>query len=366
MQTRPYQVLLFYDGYELRAVDGLVCRLQEDMRRAVRFSYKTLRRQQIRTGVYTSFVMLCQALKHAGCRVRINDFAAARRAHNSPIGVTGYCSIIEKVSELSNPRLLGAGLFSSPLDLPNVFDDPRNALYLQTCEWGEAVFRPWFGDRQRNWFGGFDVARFPDAKMFRKTIDVLIYDKIYHDREKYYELTIGRFKRLLDRQGLRHATIRYGCYNNNDYHRLLRSSRCMAFFSHSETQGMAYQECLAMNVPVFAWDEGFWLDPAGAKVSDQRIPSTSVPYFDGRCGLRFSIESMEANWRYFFSALERYSPRSFVAMELTLDKSAGLYLDAYAEVAATRGAMRSTSAMPERTSTAAVKRQGSAPSAGTI
>ena len=33
-------------------------------------------------------------------------------------------------------------------------------------------------------------------------------------------------------------------------HWLLKSSRCMAFFAHSETQGMAYQQCLAMNVPI--------------------------------------------------------------------------------------------------------------------
>ena len=79
-----------------------------------------------------------------------------------------------------------------------------------------------------------------------------------------------------------------------------------------------------MNVPIFAWDEGFWPNPAAAKISNRPIPCTSVPFFDERCGLRFTIASMEANWPQFLSALEQYAPRSFVATELTLDKSARL------------------------------------------
>src|SRR5262249_35090304 len=115
---------------------------------------------------------------------------------------------------------------------------------------------------------------------------------------------------------------------------ILKSSQCMAFFAQSETQGMAYQQCLAMNVPIFAWDEGFWPNPDAAGVSSQPIPCTSVPFFDDRCGLRFTIASMAENWPHFFTALEQYTPRNFVASELTLDKSARLYLDAYAEVRA--------------------------------
>jgi len=334
MHPRQSEVLLFYDGFELRAVDGFGRLLQEDIRRAARFVYKTVRRRQTRTGFYTWFLMLCQALKRAGCQVRINDFAAAQRNPDRPIGAAGYSSIIDRLASLPNPRLLGPGLFSSPVDIPTVFDDPRNVLYLQTCAWGEDMFRPWFGNRQRNWFGGFDVSTFTDAKAFPKSIDVLIYDKIYFNHDRLYEQTIGPFQRLLDQQGLRHATIRYGYYNNNDYQRILKSSRCMAFFAQSETQGMAYQQCLAMNVPIFAWDEGFWPNPAAAEISSQPIPCTSVPFFDERCGRRFTIASMEEDWLHFFTALERYTPRSFVASELTLDKSARLYLDAYAEVRA--------------------------------
>ncbi|MCB1549079.1 MAG: glycosyltransferase [Hyphomicrobiaceae bacterium] len=331
--SRP-EILLFYDGFELRAVDGFSRVAREQARRAARFVYKTARRGQTKTGFYTAFAMLRTCLEQAGCRVKVNDFAAARRSPATPIGVLGYSSVLEKLDGLPNPRLLGPGLFSSPLECPDLFSDPRNVLYLQSSEWVEALFAPWFTNRQRRWFAGLDLDRIPANDGTPKPIDVLIYDKIYFDRDAVYDRTIGKFRDLLDRHNLCHTTIRYGQYYRPDYLRSLRSSRCMAFFSHSETQGIAYQECLAMNVPVFAWDEGVWPNPMARQISDQPIPSTSVPYFDERCGRRFTMASMEADWARFLAMLPQFSPRRFVSSELSAAKSARLYLHAYSEVGA--------------------------------
>ena len=333
MTSRPREVWLFYDGYERRAVDGTAARLREDARRTARFAYKTFRRRQTSTGFYTWFLMLCDALERSDVRIRINDFDAARHSPEQVIGVAGYKSIFPKIESLSNPRLLGPGLYGTPLEHPDVFNDPRNALYLQTCAWNEEMFRPWFGDRQRKWFGGFDVSRFRDTRNNPKTIDVLIYDKIIFDRDRFYGPSIERFRQRLDVEGLSHKTVRYGQYHNDDYERALRSSRCMAFFAHSETQGMAYQQCLAMNVPIFAWDEGYWPNPAAQDISDKPIRSTSVPYFDSRCGRTFTIASMDEEWPSFCDELSRigFAPRDFVRDKLTLNESAELYLDAYGE-----------------------------------
>ena len=49
----------------------------------------------------------------------------------------------------------------------------------------------------------------------------------------------------------------------------------------------AYQEALASNLPVLAWDQGEWLDPARPRYSDAPVAATSVPYFSEACGLRF-------------------------------------------------------------------------------
>ena len=63
----------------------------------------------------------------------------------------------------------------------------------------------------------------------------------------------------------------------------------MVFLCERETQGMAYQEALASNVPVLAWDNGYWLDPRDGSSWDKpwcRRPP--VPQFSDECGLRFT------------------------------------------------------------------------------
>jgi hypothetical protein len=111
----------------------------------------------------------------------------------------------------------------------------------------------------------------------------------------------------------------------------------MAFFAHSETQGMAYQECLAMNVPVFAWDEGTWPDPIAAKLGSGAVACTSVPYFSSECGMTFTAANMAARWEEFRGRIPLFRPRDYVARHLTLADSAAAYLAAYAHAQATAG-----------------------------
>lgn len=324
-------VLLFYDGFELKAEPGLFGGVYGQARRLARLAYKTARRQQPRTGFYTWFLMLRRALVRAGCEVRINDFAAAARAPDHPIGAAGYPSVLAKIDGLPNPRLIGPGLYASPLENPGLFDDARNRLMLHTCDWAAAMFEPYQKGRIRPWFGGFDISDFPDARAARKRWDVLIYDKIYFDRDALFAAAIAPFVQMLEAGGLTYTVLRYGAHHHSDYMDAVRASRCMAFFAHSETQGMAYQECLASNVPVFAWDEGIWPSPLAAELGRGPIPCTSTPYFDERCGVRFKLADMADAWARFHRDIDAFEPRRYVAEALTLEKSAALYLAAYRE-----------------------------------
>ncbi len=330
---RP-EVLLFYDGYERRAQPGALGGAQSQARRFARLAYRTALRKQPRTGFYTWFLMLVRALHDADVRVRVNDFAAARRNPAAPIGAAGYPSVFDKIADLPNPRLIGPGVFTTPLEFPNLFEDQRNKLTLFTCDWHAGIFRPWYGDHIRPWFGGFDVNAFADARGAEKQFDVLIYDKIYFDRDRAYAETIAPFIEMLTARGLSYKVLRYGAHHYSDYLRAIRASRCMAFFAHQETQGMAYQECLASNLPIFAWNEGVWLDPNAAKLGLGTIACTSVPYFDERCGVTFTAATMRERWDPFYADLARYEPRAFVADRLSLAESAKLYLNAYREAGA--------------------------------
>src|SRR5262249_50861208 len=161
-----------------------------------RLALRTLRRQQPRTGFYTWFLMLRRALAHAGADVRVNDFATAQSRPQHPIGAAGVLTVLDHLHALPNPPLIGPRGFSSPLEKPGLYNDPRNRLTLFTCDWQAAIYRPAHGDRIRPWFGGYDVSTFADAKHAPKAQDVLIYDKIYFNRDVCLTRTITPFVKM--------------------------------------------------------------------------------------------------------------------------------------------------------------------------
>jgi glycosyltransferase involved in cell wall biosynthesis len=111
----------------------------------------------------------------------------------------------------------------------------------------------------------------------------------------------------------------------------------MIFLSESESQGLAYQECLAANVPVLAWDVGKFLNPTGTAEQPQYVPATSVPYFDERCGLRFAGPSDFADQLDRFLDRLRgcgFAPRDYVLEHLTLEKCARHFIDIFQQVGA--------------------------------
>lgn len=80
-----------------------------------------------------------------------------------------------------------------------------------------------------------------------------------------------------------------------------------------------------MNVPVYAWDQGFWLDPNRFLWHTPVVKATSIPFFDSRCGLSFSgITEFEQNLPTFWTGVTegKYNPRAYILETLTLKQSA--------------------------------------------
>jgi glycosyltransferase involved in cell wall biosynthesis len=111
---------------------------------------------------------------------------------------------------------------------------------------------------------------------------------------------------------------------------MLRRSRAMLFLCEHETQGLAYQEALASNVPVLAWDNGFWLDPLWRRVGERMIPASSVPFFSAQCGERFAdLDGFEPALRRFLARLPEMQPRTYVTEHLSMRQSAQIYAREY-------------------------------------
>lgn len=322
-------ILLFYDGTERPAWDGSLGALMSQGRRGLRFAYRTLRRKQVRTGFYTAFLALEGSLRKAGAEVRVNDFATARRRPELPIGVAGYVSVLGRTAPLANRRVFGPGDFGGPPESAEVARDDRYVVLTQPCAWFADLYRPYVGDKIASWFVGIDTERLRPDPAVEKDLDVLIYDKIRWDREIHEPGILARTTALLKSRGLSFASVRYGHHHHSEFYGLAHRAKAMIFLCEHETQGLAYQEAMAMGVPVLAWDEGALIDPYLKTFWTPEVKVTSVPYFDERCGARFTEANLETVFPDFWERLPTLQPRAYVEERLSMAESARRYLQHY-------------------------------------
>ena len=75
---------------------------------------------------------------------------------------------------------------------------------------------------------------------------------------------------------------------------------------------------MSMGVPIIAWDIKEWLDQGEA----YRVPATSIPYWDERCGeVFFNIDELEETFSKFYATIDEYDPKAFVKDNLSFECS---------------------------------------------
>lgn len=226
--------------------------------------------------------------------------------------------------------------FPYPAEIPELFKDYNIKKYLQHSNWTlnlakssgmyeDSIFGLWpAGINTEQWTS--------EIKLNEKKTDVLIYNKIYWETEKTNEEILKPIKNFLEENGYSYCEIKYGKYNQEVYLDKLKQSKAMIFLSAHESQGLAYQECLSCNVPVIAWDQGYWLDPVRFKYNKPIVKATSVPYFDERCGMKFKdLNEFISIFGEFFEStlLNKYAPREYILENLSIEKSTEKMLNIY-------------------------------------
>jgi Glycosyl transferases group 1 len=318
-------ILLFYKEFE----KDKFFKYDRYLKRVVRPVYDLTHTRQKKTGFGVSFELLKKALEKQGWVVRINDYAVARRHPEYPVGLVGFPTVLEGWN-LPNPAILGPSLFDHPMLAPRLMEDPRFRIYLVLAQWMYDMFRPIYGDACVRWYAGIDTDEWVDTRSCAKDVDFLVYDKIRWNHER---LAVELLQPVLDalaRCGLRTHVIRYKYHDRKTYRRLLERSRAMVFLCEHETQGLAYQEALACNIPVLAWDNGYWFDPLWKKVNSMMIPASSVPFFSAECGDRFvDFAGFEPALGRFLSRMPLFQPRQYVLENLSMQQSSEIYSKAY-------------------------------------
>jgi len=145
---------------------------------------------------------------------------------------------------------------------------------------------------------------------------------IYFKRRDQSEL--DAVKKFLVSNGLSYRMVEYGTYGEDGFKQLVNSAKFCFLINGTESQGIAVQEIMSMGVPIIAWDIKEWLDQGEA----YRVPATSIPYWDERCGeVFFNIEDLEVTFSKFYATLDQYDPKAFVKDNLSFECSVKTLLD---------------------------------------
>jgi hypothetical protein len=268
-------------------------------------------------------------LECLGVPYRFNDYDDARRNPSELVCIIGKAQVLDKI-EWKNPILFGAAVFSHPLDDPRLLERLPVRKILLPGAWMKEMWRPYWDEPVAVWPVGIDTDRWQLRGVAEKPFDVLLYDKVRWDHERYETSLIEPIRGKLRQAGRSFREIRYGSYRETDYQAALAECRTMIFLCEHETQGIAYQQALSCGVPVLAWDRGgFWQDPEFYPHRVKFAPVSSVPYWDDRCGIKFAaVEQFDDAWHRFWDEFQsgHYDPRAYILENLTLEKCARQYL----------------------------------------
>jgi len=321
-------VLLFYDGFERRARRAAIARSANELRRAARYMWRYCLGKQLRTGFYTQFLNLVASLKNSGCDVQINNYRLADRYPHYPIGVAGYPTTIQHIPK-DHPVVFGPGDFGMPDKFSEIIKDFPAASLICFSDWIYKIYERNNPGTIKDWFAGIDTDKWAPDELTTKSIDCLIYDKIRWSRDELIPDFYIKLQAHLNDLELTHTTIRYGEHSIGHYEDCLKKSKSLVFLCEHETQGLAYQEAMSMNIPIFAWDEGVLCDQQLSKFASDNLTVTSVPYFSDECGVRFKKENYVEYFGRFWGNLSSFEPRNYVMNNLSQDRSASLYLETY-------------------------------------
>jgi len=281
------------------------------------------------------FLNLKAGLDRLGVPYRVNNYRHVRFNPEELVCLVGKPHLLEKFPKQA-PLLFGTSIYNHPID--DEFLPKRHLVrqVLVPSQWVKQMFSKVWPDLVTVWPVGIDTARWAPSPAASKDVDVLVYDKIYRDREDHEETLIKPVVDELRRRGLIVEYLRYGSYVEWELLALSRRVKAMIYLSSHETQGIAVEQMMASGVPIFAWDPGGdWQTLEYLLRGVRFAPVTSVPYWDERCGVKFTgAEDLAPAFDDFWRGVQtgRFAPREMIVdNDLTLEAAAQAYVDIVAK-----------------------------------
>jgi hypothetical protein len=215
------------------------------------------------------------------------------------------------------------------VDFPSQHDGLIASREVDLCVTPSALVRELYEDdcpalrgRCATWPAGVDTDFWCPGGEAPRARHVLIFEK----PTRWPLESSAAYAKLLRDRGYEVSTIRYGHYLPADYRAVLRRSALMIGFASTESQGLAWAEAWATNVPTLLWrqDAITFTHPArGVGV----YPTSTAPYLSGQTGAFFdgvpAFEALVDSWE---ARPEQFSPRTWVLGHMSDEICARQYL----------------------------------------
>ena len=297
-------------------------------RRVVR---RLLRRQRI-SGARVVFKNLCLGFQKTKTNFIANSLSVFAKEPYKPVGFIGKLQYLEQM-RFGNPLVIGPAVLDHPLQDSEVLQREDLRALIVPCDWYRRMFKEHCNLDIHVWPVGIDTEQWCRTPQRKKKIDIIIYDKVTFRR--FNLNVVQKVRDFLDEKKYSYRILSYGEYLETHLRESVKNCKAAIVLSHTETQGIAYQQIMSSGLPILAWDPGVW-DTNILRKSRPSLPpdivyeNTSVPYFDERCGCTFSnINQFEEVFELFWENVlqEKYKPREYILENLTLEKSATQYLE---------------------------------------
>jgi hypothetical protein len=145
---------------------------------------------------------------------------------------------------------------------------------------------------------------------------------VYYKNRNTYELQI--VLDILKENTIDYILIKYGTYNNNEYHTILHESKLCIWVGRHESQGFAFQEALSIGVPLLVYD----VTDMKQEVNNNNqsyysnylipLPASAASYWDPMCGEKTDTPSeLPGLLKKMLDNLDNYKPREYIINTLS-------------------------------------------------
>jgi hypothetical protein len=111
-----------------------------------------------------------------------------------------------------------------------------------------------------------------------------------------------------------YVILKYGDYTEDFFINLLKKSKYSIILDNTESQGIAVEEIMSCNLPLFVIDKTTW-EYKGVKCN-----ATSIPYWSDECGIKIdNFDCFNKYFNQFLTQINNYKPRNYILNNLRLE-----------------------------------------------